>query len=204
MLRVNPLEIRDGESIPYNVYSADGALLYAEGEKVTLPEQAIIMRTEGWRDRLDHEEQAVAEMSRLDDATGDDAPRLPMRERPPLAEAEVLIAEDMKLARDLLIKMLNEQGITNIVAVDNGHSAITHFFQYRPHIVFLDIYMPPNSGFDVLRQVKRWTPDNFVCMASGDCSLANAEQARSLGVDAFIIKPISLLNLKRILALYSK
>mgnify|MGYP006279450933 CR=1 FL=1 len=201
LLRVNPLDIRDGEPMPHDIYSADGVLLCAEGQTVAIPEQSVILQASGWRKK--REDEPV--MEQPETGLADEASlRLPARPRLPLAEAQVLIAEDMALARDLLIKLLNEQGLRNIAAVDNGHAAITHFFQHRPHIVFLDIYMPPRNGFEALKQIKTWCPDNFVCMASGDCTPANAEEARLLGVNAFIIKPISPLNLKRVLALYEK
>lgn len=203
MIPVDPSDIQHNTPLPYDIYSVDGALLYSAGEMATIPEQTAIMSASGWRSisgLSGHESghHVHSDMSQ----TQTEQLFLPLRERPSLDQAEVLIAEDMSLARNLLIRMLNEQGVTRIHSVDNGHSAITHYFRYRPHIVFLDIYMPPSNGFDVLRQIKTWCPGNFVCMASGDCTQANAEQSKALGVNAYIIKPISPLNLKRVLALY--
>jgi len=200
MARVNPRDIQDSEPLPYDVYSADGVLLFATGQTPLIPEQVAIMRATGWCKSLNRTGETDCSGS---GAQGDEMPCLPRRERPPLDQCEVLIAEDMKLARDLLIRMLNEHGMTRIAWVGDGHSAITHFFQHRPHLVFLDIYMPPSNGFEVLQQVKSWCPGTFVCMVSGDCTQANAEQARKQGVDAFIIKPVSPLNLKRVLAMYT-
>ncbi|MGI9212975.1 MAG: response regulator [Methylococcaceae bacterium] len=204
MKPVNPSDIQHDSPLPYDVYSVDGALLYSAGEIASLPEQIAIMSATGWRIIAGSSGPEFSHGVHNDTIhTPLEIPLLPLRERPLLDQAEVLIAEDMSLARNLLIRMLNEQGVTRIHSVDNGHSAITHYFKYRPHIVFLDIYMPPSNGFDVLRQIKAWCPGNFVCMASGDCTQANAEQSRALGVNAYIIKPISPLNLKRVLALYT-
>ena len=208
LVSVNPLDIPDAAPLPYDVYSAEGALLFTAGQTPQIPEQVAIMRATGWCETMKPVAGALNHPGsvRTEEPGANQhavaVPCLPLRERPSLDQTEVLIAEDMKLARDLLIRMLNDHGITRISWASNGHSAITHFFQHRPHLVFLDIYMPPSNGFDVLQQIKAWCPGNFVCMVSGDCTQANAEQARKQGVNAFIIKPISPLNLKRVLAMY--
>ncbi|MEY4194978.1 MAG: hypothetical protein RLZZ226_1346 [Pseudomonadota bacterium] len=205
LIRVNPLDIQEGVPLPYDVYTAEGALLCTAGDTVDIPQQAAIMQMSGWRratDQGNQGEQTPPTVQESSHQYADDELLLPVRDWLPLEQAEVLIAEDMKLARDLLVRMLNEYGISRIHVVDNGHSAITHFFQQRPHLVFVDIYMPLSNGFEVLRQIKTWSPATFVCMASGDCTQANAEQARVLGVNAFIIKPITPLNIKRVLTMY--
>jgi two-component system chemotaxis response regulator CheY len=205
LIKVHPLDIREGVPLPYDIYTAEGALLCAAGDTVEIPQQAAIMQMSGWRRATNQGEQGEQTLPPVQDSSrqaSDDELLLPVRDWLPLEQAEVLIAEDMKLARDLLVRMLNEYGISSIHTVDNGHSAITHFFRQRPHLVFIDIYMPLSNGFEVLRQIKTWSPATFVCMASGDCTQANAEQARTLGVNAFIIKPITPLNIKRVLAMY--
>lgn len=205
LIKVHPLDIREGVPLPYYIYTAEGALLCAAGDTVEIPQQAAIMQMSGWRrvtDQENQEEQILPPVQDSSRQASDDELLLPVRDWLPLEQAEVLIAEDMKLARDLLVRMLNEYGISRIHTVDNGHSAITHFFRQRPHLVFIDIYMPLSNGFEVLRQIKTWSPATFVCMASGDCTQANAEQARTLGVNAFIIKPITPLNIKRVLTMY--
>ncbi|MEI6413317.1 MAG: response regulator [Pseudomonadota bacterium] len=126
--------------------------------------------------------------------------------RPPLTEAEVLIADDMPIFRQLLTGLLLEYGISKIESVDNGRLALWHFFHHQPqpHLVFLDIDMPALDGLAVLKQIKQESPDCFVCMVSGNSTLLNVRQARADGADAFLVKPISLLNLKRVMALYQK
>jgi len=86
--------------------------------------------------------------------------------------------------------------------VNDGRMAISHFFRYQPHIAFLDIDMPVIDGLAVLKQIKQWSPDTFVCMVSGNSTLINVKEAKDYGVDAFLVKPINALNLKRVLALY--
>lgn len=222
MIKVSSDEILDGKPVPYNVFTAGGALLCSEGHKLSIPEQAEILRVQGWRRPLpsesvsDDQDQTMRwhkqVLERFDfwargDAAETKVPaelnaQLPSRGRPPIIEADVLIADDVGLARRLLAKMLREQGIKNIESVDNGGDAITHFFRSRPHLVFLDIDMPDFNGLEALKQIKQWTPDCFVCMVSGSCTLLNAKQAKTYGVNAFLVKPYSLQNLQRMLRMY--
>lgn len=203
LIRVLPDDIREHEPVAYDVYTAEGALLLAKGQLVPGPEHAIILRAEGWRLSAPNE-TVPAEIPDQDPPAQGATPsvRLPSRGRPLLTLVEVLIADDMQLIRQLLTRMLRDQGIQKIDAVDNGRAAVAHFFRYRPHLVFLDIDMPGMNGVAALKQIKQWSPDTFVCMVSGNSTLVNVREAKTYGVDAFLVKPINQLNLNRVLALY--
>lgn len=204
MQAVTPEDIREQEPLPYDVFTAQGSLLLGKGERVQYPEQALILQRQGWKilkygeavpDDAVPQEVAIQKMQPVE-------MRLPARERLPVTEAEALLADDMPLMRQLLTRMLREQGIMKIYTADDGRDAVSHFFRYRPHLVFLDIDMPVINGLTALQQIKQWSPDNFVCMISGNSSLLNVKQAKAAGVDAFLVKPISPLNLQRVLAMY--
>lgn len=219
LIRINPEDIQNDVPAPYDIYTVAGALLMGKNQQTTLPEQSAIVRTQGWRKPQTDEEMIqaknhqassafaydwLAQNSDKDIPLPDDGLRLPSRGHPPLEEAEVLIAEDIRLARRLLTHMLSEEGVKKVEFVDNGLDAIHYFFHHRPHLVFLDIDMPNLSGLNVLRQIKLWSPDNFACMVSGHGTMANAREAKDYGVDGFLVKPINVVNLKRVLAVYSR
>ncbi len=223
LVRLSPEDISENQPVPYDIYTVAGALLLGQGQSASFAEQIPILKFNGWRKAKTDEEMALAKSRReanvqdydwLNQAPGpggghdtplpDDGYRLPSRGRPPLDEAEVLIAEDVRLARRLLAHMLSEQGVKKVEFVENGRDAIHHFFHHRPHILFLDIDMPNMNGLEVLKQIKLWSPDSFACMVSGHGTMANAREAKTFGVNGFLIKPINLINLKRVLALYVK
>jgi two-component system chemotaxis response regulator CheY len=200
MLRVSPEQIRSLLPAPYDIYSGEGILLLAKGELVPDPAHAAILGHQGWR--------LAAPGEAIPAEQDDDADRLPLdvqlpfRGRPPLSQVEALVAEDMAVMRRLLAHMLREQGIQKIEVVDDGAKAVANFFRYRPHIVFLDIDMPVANGLSALKQIKRWSPQTFVCMVSANSTLINVKEAKEQGVNAFLVKPISPLNLQRVLNLY--
>ncbi len=221
LIKINPDEISQEQPIPYDIFTVTGALLISKNQPISFQEQIPILKFHGWRKpRTDEEmsqlkagqETKVQRYDWLNNVAGldegivlpDEGLRLPSRGYPPLEEAEALIAEDVRLARRLLAHMLSEQGVKKVQFVENGRDAIHYFFHHRPHMVFLDIDMPNMNGLEVLKQIKLWSPGNFVCMVSGHGTMTNAREAKNYGVDGFLIKPINLVNLKRVLAMYSK
>jgi two-component system, LytTR family, response regulator len=67
-----------------------------------------------------------------------------------------IIVDDDPLHLDSLIKLLNagSQQIDLQCVCYDALSAIEKIDKYQPQLVFLDIEMPPYSGFDVLERVK--------------------------------------------------
>jgi len=66
-----------------------------------------------------------------------------------------LIVDDERLARKDLISLLAEHKNIKIIGeADDVPSAITAIEQLRPDIIFLDIQMPGESGFDLLDRVE--------------------------------------------------
>jgi|GEM_PF-312281 len=221
LIKINPDDVHPDEPIPYDIFTVTGALLIGKNQPVSFPEQIPIIKSHGWRKPQTDEEKAQVQSGQdakvqrydwLNNAASveeeivlpDEGLRLPSRGYPPLEEAEALIAEDVRLARRLLTHMLSEQGVKKVEFVENGRDAIHYFFHHRPHMVFLDIDMPNMNGLEVLRQIKLWSPGNFACMVSGHGTMTNAREAKNYGVDGFLIKPINLVNLKRVLAMYTK
>lgn len=208
MIRVSPADIVEDEPVPYSVFTIQGALLCAEGDAVPVAEQAEILRRQGWRRVRDPSggepacHEADTELPEID-LSPEACVRLPVRGHPVVAEADVLVVDDLKLARNLLTHMLRTQGVKHVESVDNGFEAISYFFRERPHLLFLDIDMPALNGLEALKQIKHWSPDSFVCIVSGKCTMSDVKQAKSLGVDAILVKPYSLGNLDNILRHYS-
>ncbi|MGI9212977.1 MAG: response regulator [Methylococcaceae bacterium] len=220
LIRINPDDIREDQPVPFDVYTVTGALLITRNQPLTYPEQLPILKSQGWRKPVTTEEVAQAKSREepkaesydfLNKTTGtqsqdielpDDGLRLPSRGRPPLDQAEALIAEDVRLARRLLAHMVSEQGLKKVEFAEDGRDAVNYFFHRRPHLVFLDIDMPNLNGLEVLKQIKLWMPDSFTCIVSGHGTMANARVAKNSGVDGFLIKPINVVNLKRVLSVY--
>jgi len=72
-----------------------------------------------------------------------------------IKKKKALIVDDERLARKDLISLLSEHNTIDVVGeAEDVPSAITAIEQLKPDVIFLDIQMPGESGFDLLNKVK--------------------------------------------------
>lgn len=67
----------------------------------------------------------------------------------------VLVADDEKIARRRLARLIHETGEAEVVAAcAGGKDAITQIIELKPQILFLDVQMPDIDGFQVLAEIQ--------------------------------------------------
>ncbi len=112
-----------------------------------------------------------------------------------LAGKSVLIVESDEANRQFLVNLLNGWGVATH-SVARGTQALEFMDNNRLlawDIVVLESRLPETCGFDVVRRLQEIHGQNVipVMMISPDCRLKNIEQCRQLGIDEFLVKPIS-------------
>lgn len=103
---------------------------------------------------------------------------------------DVLIAEDEPAILDSLDFILRRAGYT-VASVTDGSVALTEIRRLRPKVVVLDVMLPRQSGFEVLKQIRA---DNAfgalpVLMLTAKGQQQDKRIAEELGADAFVTKP---------------
>jgi two-component system LytT family response regulator len=64
---------------------------------------------------------------------------------------KAIVVEDSRLAREGLLRMLSEfEELEMVGSADHPDSALKLISEHRPDVLFLDIHMPGQSGFDLL------------------------------------------------------
>lgn len=99
----------------------------------------------------------------------------------------VLLIEDDSVCTRMVARAL--RGQCELLTVPNMSQAYEVFARKRPHLVFLDIGLPDGNGLQLIRWMKRYAPDVYVVMLSGEASLSNIMESVTLGADGFISKP---------------
>ncbi len=67
----------------------------------------------------------------------------------------VIVADDEKIARRRLARLIHETGEAVVVAAcAGGTDAITQIIAHKPQILFLDVQMPDIDGFQVLAEIE--------------------------------------------------
>jgi response regulator NasT len=100
----------------------------------------------------------------------------------------VLVAEDESITRLGLSRILEDAG-HHVVDAPDGRRAVTLARQTKPDLALLDIKMPKLDGLEAAQRIYQERPTPIVLLtAYGDRDLV--EQAKSLPIMAYLIKPI--------------
>ncbi len=102
---------------------------------------------------------------------------------------KVLIADDSDILRDRLIHLLSDNPSIGIIGeARDGIGAMVLIEKYKPDVVILDIRMPRENGFDVLRHVKEHKPAPIVMMLTNYPFKQYKERCLRDGADYFLDK----------------
>ena len=102
----------------------------------------------------------------------------------------VLIVEDDVNFRRVLEFQLNEAGYQTTLA-GNGEKALELFSENHHRIVLTDLNMPGMGGEEVLKHVKRVSPDTPVIIITAFGSIDSAVEALKLGAFHYLTKPVN-------------
>lgn len=117
---------------------------------------------------------------------------------------KVLIADDESITRYLLRTLLRQNDIDVVGEATNGVDALELCTKLLPDVLILDINMPKMNGFEALKGIRSAHPDVAVIMISSDATLRNVEEARTYGINNFIVKPFTAAHVIDAIALSLK
>ncbi len=110
---------------------------------------------------------------------------------------KILIVDDENLAISRLKRLLNENGIDDIVAFDNPMEALKEIVKTRFDAVFLDISMPNITGLELADSIMQIEPKTFIVFQTAYEEFAlEAFQKGGIG---YLVKPIQSEDIKTIL-----
>ncbi len=82
---------------------------------------------------------------------------------------------------------LQNMGFNNITYFSNGTDCLSNLYQ-NPDIIFLDHNMEGITGFEVLKKIKRYNPNIYIVMISGQETIKTAVDALKYGAFDYISK----------------
>ena len=108
-------------------------------------------------------------------------------------KAKILIVDDQRHNRDLVKFFLSQAGFSNFLEADTASKAIELAKEYIPDIIFLDIQLEDDSGFDVCRELKEDVKlkDIPILFLSAFNETENKVIGYKLGAVDFVNKPIN-------------
>ncbi|MET3425850.1 DNA-binding response OmpR family regulator [Actinoplanes tereljensis] len=118
----------------------------------------------------------------------------------------VLVADDDADIRDLVAFKLEQAGF-DVIAVEDGQTALEQARSRQPTLAVLDVSMPGLSGIDVCRMLRAdpATAGILIIMLTARVQEQDVEGGFSAGADDYVTKPFSPRELvSRIQALLSR
>jgi CheY-like chemotaxis protein len=115
----------------------------------------------------------------------------------------VLVVDDHEDTRDLIKFVLEKQGY-RIVEAEDGEVAIERGTHEHPDIVLMDLALPKIDGLGVMEQLRGRADlkDMPILFISAHAEKTYREQALAAGGDEYLIKPLDLDQLLRVLDRY--
>lgn len=105
----------------------------------------------------------------------------------------VLVVDDQKVNRDLIIKMLSKnEKISHIEIAENGHEAIGKYKEINYDLVILDFEMPHLNGLEVTQTIRRYDQHTPILMVSSHTDQDFKLEAFNKGITHFSSKPLVL------------
>lgn len=103
---------------------------------------------------------------------------------------KILIIEDEDPIAELLSYSIKKEGFQTKVA-PNGELGLKLIFEYKPHLILLDLMLPDISGFDICRKVTK--EDTIpIIMITARSDTFDKILGMELGADDYITKPFDI------------
>lgn len=114
---------------------------------------------------------------------------------PPAAKLRkytVLVADDSRIARKSIARILVENGL-NVLEAENGFEALGQLENERPDLLMLDLIMPGVDGYKVLESIRKKPAfrDLPVFILTSRDSLMDKLKGKMSESDEYLTKPVS-------------
>jgi CheY-like chemotaxis protein len=121
-------------------------------------------------------------------------------------EARVLVVDDHPVNREVLVLQLKLLGIPADSAA-SGADALTAWGRTRYAAVLVDIHMPRMDGHELTRrlraaEVRNGTTRTPIIAVTADAMKGEKERCLASGMDAYLVKPVSIERLRATLELW--
>lgn len=102
-------------------------------------------------------------------------------------DQKIFIIDDDPFTTALYEQSLANLGYTDVSSYNEGLLSLNDLIQ-EPKIIFLDQNMDDITGLEMLRKIKRFDPNIYVVMVSGQEDIETAVKALKIGAFDYIVK----------------
>ncbi len=120
-----------------------------------------------------------------------------------MAKPLILVVDDEAPVRTTLTKFLRSIGVERILEASNGDEALAQVREHAQEIklIIMDLKMPVKDGLKALQEIRGILPEAKVVILTGYPFYEQADTTvQKLGVVDFVVKPVDLDYLERIVS----
>jgi DNA-binding NtrC family response regulator len=110
----------------------------------------------------------------------------------------ILVADDDRAARTGLASLLSRWGY-EVAEAANGTDALEQASRFRPSVVVADLVMPGLDGIELVKPLAETVPEAVVVLLTAHASVETAVSAMKEGAYDYLIKPVDLGRLRRLI-----
>jgi len=109
---------------------------------------------------------------------------------------KILVVDDNNDSRELVVKVLKNQGYEMIEAID-GEDALEKALSEKPDLILMDISIPKINGYEVTKRLKSLEEVKKIPVVALTAHAMRGDRAKALeaGCEGYISKPINVREL---------
>lgn len=108
-----------------------------------------------------------------------------------MEETKILVIEDEDGAREIIARCLKRKGYPTLSAA-TAKDGLELVKKEHPNIILLDIRLEDGSGLEVLKEIKELDRNMKVIMVTALEDEVTIHQAKALGADDYVTKPLTM------------
>lgn len=113
------------------------------------------------------------------------------------SQGRVLVVDDEPSIVNTISDWLKFSGYETFIAT-TGAETLVQANKEKPDLIILDIILPDISGIEVLRKLKEIDPEVCVIFITAYASVETSIEALRLGADDYLMKPLSMEDMERV------
>lgn len=102
---------------------------------------------------------------------------------------KVLVVDDSKFMRNIIIDILNRNNINVVGEASNGKEAIKKYTELNPEIVTMDLTMKETDGITAIEEIIKLDAGAYIIACSAMGQQAIVREAIEAGAKGFVVKP---------------
>ncbi len=104
---------------------------------------------------------------------------------------KVLVVDDSRMIRLILLKGFNKQDCSVVEAAD-GKEAVEKFREIKPDLTIMDMVMPNMNGLEAISEIRKIAPEAKIIVLTSTAKKSEVVSAATLGIRGYAIKPIKM------------